>query len=1302
MKTWCVIFFVITSVAYSQKEANIWYFGENAGLDFNSGMPLPLNNSTHTISEGCATISDSNGNLLFYTDGTKVWNKNHQIMPNGNGLLGNTSSTQSAIIVPHPGNPDKYFIFTTMSNYHFSYNEGFNYSVVDMALDSGNGDIMLGSKNTELLSISDEKLTAIKKSDSEYWVLVRYNDKVYSYLIDPTGISMNPVVTVIEPTIKGAENLDGYNSCIGSMKFSPDGSKLAMAFFDFVYDQTYPGALYVYDFNLSTGVVSNPIHVSDYIDPYGVEFSPNSSKLYLTTGFGTYRQNPNGGILYQFDLESNNIAQSEKIISKLLPDYYYGALQLGPDGRIYTNKVYVDRFTGISTGTEYLSIIENPNDLSSNVIFRSDYLFLNGAKCNYGLPQFIQSYFNVGLLYEDICYGDTTTFELQDTVDSAIWDFGDPASGANNASTDIQPTHVFSVPGTYEVSVTATIGLESATETISVTIYEPPVATLPPDIILCDFAGDLYIDLVNHSPHILGTLDPDIFGINFYEGLADYNNGIMISNPISYQGPSSFYIQEIVAEVYNKGNPACTDVVTFNVGIDRKPKLKPKEDIQTLVLCDDLDTGSDTDGSSIFDLTQLEDTFLAEPMAGVVYKYYLDAAFTQPIATPEAFANKQNPQTIYFEGINTNSGYCRDVSSFTVEVISLPQVVRPVTLKQCDDDLDGFSAFNLNEVIPKITANATSETINFFETQSDAENNNNSITNPTAYINQAVSSDTVWARVENENGCFRISEVALFVTTTQIPDNFVRDFYVCDDDSDGISTFDFSSVHEEIETIFPMNQQLVIAYYRNEADALAEMNPILDISNYQNIGYPNSQQIYVRVDSDLDNDCLGLGAHINLYVEPRPVANPVTMERQCDDDNDGMFPFDVSQVEADVLSGQSLSDVSVSYFDENNNPLPSPLPNTFLTQSQTITIRVSNNRVTDGSCYAETTLEFIVDAQPIANAVPNQIACDDGLDDSDGFHEFDTSSIESTILNGQTGMEVHYFAEDGAELPSPLPNPFSTTSQAIEVRVVNPINNFCYATTSFDFIVNPLPEFSIDTPQIVCSSDPSFTVVLDPIEENPSEVFDYEWTFEDGAVLSNDPTLTVSTPGTYTITLTKTDGTGCSRTREIFVNASESPNITEDDITITDISNNNSITISTTNLGQGEYEFSLDNEFSNYQDDPYFSNVKEGIHTLFVRDKKGCGTSSIEVSVIGYPKYFTPNGDGTNDYWHIKGVNGAFQTNSDIFIYDRYGKLLKQLATTSQGWDGTFNGGMLPTDDYWFSVTLEDGRIFKGHFALKR
>ena len=283
-----------------------------------------------------------------------------------------------------------------------------------------------------------------------------------------------------------------------------------------------------------------------------------------------------------------------------------------------------------------------------------------------------------------------------------------------------------------------------------------------------------------------------------------------------------------------------------------------------------------------------------------------------------------------------------------------------------------------------------------------------------------------------------------------------------------------------------------------------------------------------------------------------------------------------------------------------------------------------------------------------------------------------------------------------------LPNPLISGSQTITVDVINPLNAVCAASTTIDFVVNPLPGFSIETPQIVCSSDPNFTIVLDPLEDNSTETYTYEWVNDTGISLSTDETLTVSTPGTYFIILTKTDGTGCSRTRDVFVNASELATITQDDITIIDISDNNTITINETNLGLGDYEYALDDEFSSYQDEPFFDRIKGGIHTLFVRDKNGCGTTSIDISVIDYPNFFTPNGDGFNDSWQILGINAQFQPQSDIYIFNRYGKLLKQLNPLSNGWDGTFNGNMMNSDDYWFKVSLQDGREFKGHFSLKR
>ena len=112
--------------------------------------------------------------------------------------------------------------------------------------------------------------------------------------------------------------------------------------------------------------------------------------------------------------------------------------------------------------------------------------------------------------------------------------------------------------------------------------------------------------------------------------------------------------------------------------------------------------------------------------------------------------------------------------------------------------------------------------------------------------------------------------------------------------------------------------------------------------------------------------------------------------------------------------------------------------------------------------------------------------------------------------------------------------------------------------------------------------------------------------------------------------------------------------------------------------------------------------VITGFHTVYVRDINGCGITEQLISVLGFPKYFTPNGDGFNDRWKVYGVDVNFNTDIDVKIFDRFGKLLKEQNNLSPGWDGTFNGYMLPSDDYWFLITFEDGRTYRGHFALVR
>lgn len=1272
MKNWVYMFFIISSVGFAQKEANIWYFGENAGLDFNSGSPIALTDGKLWTNEGCSAISDKDGNLLFYTDGVFVYNRNHEIMLNGTDLFGHESSTQSAIIVPKPNDENIYYVFTT--DYQWSF-RGLRYTEIDMSLDGGVGAVTT-NKNILLEEFVSEKVSAVVHANgTDIWVVTHGwgNDSFYSFLVSSTGVNTTPITSNAGPVITGA-----LDNRIGVLKISPKADKLVICS-DNLGSQ-------LFDFNNITGEVSNPVELSNRPFDYGAEFSPSGKVLYISTLSAIE--------LYQYNLNSADIKNSEAIISNT----FARQLQLGPDQKIYVAKA----------PSNYLGVINFPNNLGAACDFVEEAVFLEGKRSLAGLPQFIQSYFNIGAFdHDNTCFGDTTTFKLDETVDAVLWDFGDPVSGSNNTSSDFEPTHVFTVPGTYTVTVTATVDGETDTIEQDVTIHELPTATKPQDILACDGDNDgLYnFDLSQQDAAILNGLDATVFEVKYYASGADYSNDVPVPNPEHYINKGAYAQETVIAAVHNRNNPACDDITSFRIQVFNSPM--PGQNIPKLSFCDNTSLGTDHDGKIQFDLTQNQSGILnGQPLADFEVKYYTDASFLNEIATPNSYENSNIKETVYVKVTNKINPRCSASTQFEIEVLELPMEPTNVTLQQCDDDLDGFSDFNLNEVMGKLTSNPSDETVSFFESQADAENNSNAISNLTTYRNETVSTAAIWARVENGHGCFRTARVDLIVTSSQVPDTFTRDFYVCDDldgnPNNGISDFDFSSVQNDVLALFPTGQQLDISYYENEDEALSETNPIADISNYRNVDSPFFKNIYVRVENRLNNDCLSLGGHINLYVEPLPMVHPVTIERQCDDDHDGRYPFDVSQIEAQVLNGQSLGHVTVSYFDENNNPLPSPLPNPFLTASQTITIRVSNNNITDGSCYAQTELEFIVDDRAIANPVSPQIACDDGFDDADGFHDFDTSSIESTILNGQTGMEVHYFNEHGEALSSPLPNPFFSNTQTIRAEVVNPKNNNCTASTDIEFIVNPLPEFSIDTPQIVCSSDPTFTVVLDPLEHNTNEALSYQWVYEDGTVLSNTPTLTVSTPGTYSVTLSKTDGTGCSRTRDIFVNASELASITQDDIEVFDVSNHNTITVETANLGLGDYEFALNDEYGNYQDEPYFADVPSGVHTVYVRDKKGCGVSAIEVSVVGFPKYFTPNGDGINDYWQIDGANSQLQAKSAIYIYNRYGKLLKQLAATSKGWDGTVNGKRQTSDDYWFRVLLEDGREFKGHFALKR
>jgi gliding motility-associated-like protein len=1270
-----LIFLILSFGIYAQGEANIWYFGYYAGLDFNSGSPVVLNDSKMFTYEGCATISNASGQLLFYTDGITVWNKNHQVMPNGTGLMGHSSSTQSAIVIPKPGNPSIYYIFTVTE---LAKSDGLRYSEVDMSLNGGLGDVT-SNKNILLFTPTCEKLTAVKSSNGDaFWVVSHAfeDDRFLAYKISATGVNLSPVISNTGATII-ASNTQLKDETIGYLKFSPDGTKLISCNTNINVE--------LFDFDAATGVISNPKIVKLKEENYGVEFSPSGKIAYVSVG------NNRSSALYQYDLTAVDIASTQIAVLSNIEWNQIAALQIAIDGKIYVSGI-----------AGKLSVINNPDVLGLGCNVQYNTISFGTAKSLLGLPQFIQSYFNVGIKVENNCVGETSTFSLSgnQVITSANWNFGD-----GSTSTDLSPTHTYTTAGTYTVSVTAIGPGGTSTKTRDIVISTIPTATKPQDILICDDNNDglHYFDLTTQNTAILNGLDSNLFTVTYFANTTDFANTTAIATPNNYVNTFPYQQQTIIAEVSNKANGSCKITTSFDIDVYDSPK--PSIIIPKISSCDNTSVGTDSDGRVLFDLTQRASTILnGQASSQFVLSYYKDGALTQIIATPTAYSNTNPSETIYVKMTNKDNAPCFATTSFPIEVLALPVITSVVSLKQCDDNIDGFSVFNLEEAIGKITANAANETIVFYKTLADAQNNSAPIPNPTTYINQLVSTDAVYARVINANACFRIAKVNLLVSTTQIPLNYSKSFTECDDsilgtNTDGIASFDFSEVTAEIQNIFPVGQLLEIRYFRNLADALVEKNAITDISNYRNIGYPNSQKIYIRVDSQINNDCLGLGNHITLNVERIPIVQPLTLIH-CDDNQDGKFAFDTTNLESQLLNG--LTNVSVAYFDQNYVPLSSPLPNPFVTSSQKLKVIVKNT--TSTACSYESSIHFVVDDLPEAFPVPTSLTttCDEEADPSlqDGKYAFDTSTFQYTILGGQTGMTVKYYDGNNKLLPSPLPNPFVTATQNIKGEVINPINTICTATLTLPFIVNPVPKIALTGDELVCSNLPTFTKILDAgiLDGSPTTDYSYVWSFNGNTLVGEtDSTLTINTAGLYTVQVTNAQG--CSKTRTFTVLASDKAKIT--DVKIVDLAESNRITISIA-ASLGDYVYALDDENGSYQTDNIFTNVSAGIHTVYVKDLNGCGVEKKEVALLGIPNFFTPNNDGNNDYWNIKGVNASFNSNTIIYIFDRYGKLVKQISPLNQGWDGTFNGQPLPSSDYWYSIQLEDNQIVKGHFSLKR
>lgn len=517
---------------FSQGQADNWYFGDYAGIRFNAdGSVSALTDGQMKVSEGCSTISDCNGLLLFYTDGENVWNKNHQIMVNGTGLFGRDTSTQAATIIKKPGAANIYYIFTSSVATAMGNS---CYTEVDMALQGGLGEVT--NKNILLFTNTTEKLTIAKHANNiDYWA-ISYNRNTHYfhvYLVSSAGVSSVPVLSYYE-------NIDWS----GGMKVSPDGTKLAVC--------NFSATALLFDFDNSNGKISSsPEELTpDNEYPYSVEFSPDSKLLYVNCYPKTY----------QLDLSASNIKDSRISIAASVASNS-GTLQLAPNGKIYY----------AITGALKLGVINKPNVRGAGCDFDREGVDLNGKKCQAGLPSFCPSTVMPSFTSKNFCLGSNTEFEINTNLDTSTihWDFGD-----GSTSSDPNPSHQYAAAGNYTVTVSGIAAADLCPLVKTISIAQPPIATPLSSISVCGAAGTNY-SLSQLDAAILGGQSVLAYGVAYFSSLPDavnHNNGLSKTDFALAFGNNAVY-----AKVYLLNNLNCYDIELLAISLFSPPDFMIEE-----------------------------------------------------------------------------------------------------------------------------------------------------------------------------------------------------------------------------------------------------------------------------------------------------------------------------------------------------------------------------------------------------------------------------------------------------------------------------------------------------------------------------------------------------------------------------------------------------------------------------------------------------------------------------------------------------------------------------------------------------
>jgi len=947
-----------------------------------------------------------------------------------------------------------------------------------------------------------------------------------------------------------------------------------------------------------------------------------------------------------------------------------------------------------------------------------------------------------------ICDSSTNTIDLFSLItgehSGGIWTQTSGSGGVFNASAGTYTPATGATTSTFEYMLVGTAPCIDDSSIATININSQPVAGNDGEITICDDDAtviDLYSLITGEQTGGTWTQTSGAGGV------FDASTGTYTS---ATGATTSTFEYTLVGTAPCIDDSSIATIIINPVPIANSFNIPP--------LCDD-----DLDGINVaFDLT-IDNANLLNGQTGVAISYYLTLAEAtsdmNPITNETAYQNISNPQIIYVRLENGTTG-CFTTTTLDLNV-NVVTFVPAIDLYACDDDNDTFGYFDLNLVTIHMIGNSTNKVVTYYETLVEAIAGIPASEIPTDVLYQNIDVDgdgiggsqTLYVRVTDTiTGCSITSETFMLtvIRSPELP-NGALNYTMCEDSgsTDGFVAFDLINYGTTVLLSDIDSNTVPTDYVVNfYTGLLASGNPnptmiITNPSGYQNLSAPD-QIIYASV-IHTGTGCESI-VPITLHVDLLPIANywPVF---QCDDDtDDGFLTFNLLDYESNIIGGST--GVEVDYyltFTDAEAGSGINLVSNYEAFVNTINPQAIFSSVYNPitRCRAVSIVKLHVSANPtplstaeITTNLGMMTECDGNVDGSGDISEqvaiFDLTQWETIILTGEgpimeTGVSASYYtnindAESGMNaISTPMAYSNISNPQTIYMSVINdgtgltPVSpgTGCYTIVEFEIYV-PVPELSLAADnEVICVdtngvpltniSLPIITATAGP--ESPA-AYDYQWSLNGVDITgATNQTLEVSEAGDYTVAVSGPTDFDCINVSEpLTIWVSGVPDNYNVSVTTQAFADSHQIVALATSSTPGiVFWYSLDG--AEATTNGTFDNVIPGIHHITISDGHGCWTRDETVTIIDYPHFFTPNGDGINDTWKIIGQEGI--PISQIYIFDRFGKLLKQIDPDGKGWTGIYNGNTMPATDYWFKITYQEGeenvqKEFKAHFSLKR